>query len=225
MLICGIDENGRGAVIGPMVICGVIIEEKKVDKLREIGVKDSKKLSKKEREELSEEIREIADQVVVLKVPPSKIDGLRRKGINLNQIEIIKIAEIINFSNASVYYIDALTTKPKTFEKKIKELIKRKPKPKIVAQNHLDETNAVVSAASIIGKVERDKEIEKIKKREGVDFGVGYPHDQKTREFLKIILKKYGFYPEYVRKTWLTSKDIKRMTKIKSLKNFLVLRK
>lgn len=221
MLICGIDENGRGAVIGPMVITGVVVSDNKIQELKEIGVRDSKQLTKKKREKLAKEIKEIANQVVVLKVFPEKIDKLRKSGLNLNQIEIIKMAEIIDVTSADIYYIDALTTKPKKFGNLIKLAIKKKPVPKIVVKNHLDEENIVVSAASIIGKVERDKEIEKIKEKEGMDFGVGYPHDKKTIEFLKKILKKYGHFPNYVRKTWLTSKEIKTMIKIKSLKEFL----
>jgi ribonuclease HII len=49
-LVCGIDEAGRGPVIGPMVISGILIEEKCLDKLRKIKVKDSKLLTPKQRE-------------------------------------------------------------------------------------------------------------------------------------------------------------------------------
>jgi len=44
MRVCGVDDAGRGPVIGPLVIAGVIIEEEKLDRLNTLGVKDSKQL-------------------------------------------------------------------------------------------------------------------------------------------------------------------------------------
>lgn len=220
MLICGIDENGRGAVIGPLIITGVIIEKNDINKLKEIGVRDSKQLSKEKREKLYEKIEEIAKEIIVLRVFPEKIDKLRKNGVSLNEIEAMKTGEIINYSNADVYYIDSLTTKPEKYKEKILKYVSREPVPRLIVKNYLDETNPVVSAASIIGKVERDKEIDKIARIENLETGVGYPHDEKTREFLKRIYKKYHGYPNYVRKTWITAKEIKKELKIKSLKDY-----
>lgn len=220
MLICGIDENGRGAVIGPLVITGVVVDKNDISKLKEIGVRDSKQLTKEKREKLYKKIEDIAEEIIVLRVFPDRIDKLRKNGVNLNEIEAMKTAEIINYSNADVYYIDSLTTRPEKYREKIKKYVTRKPMPKLIVKNYLDESNPVVSAASVIGKVERDKEIVKIAKKENLETGVGYPHDKKTREFLRRVYKKYHRYPNYVRKTWVTAKEIKKELKIKSLKDY-----
>jgi len=219
-IIGGIDEAGRGAVIGPMVIAGVSIRNSDEKILKEIGVKDSKKLSPKKRQELYKFIEEIAKDIVVIKVRPWRIDQYRKSGISLDKIEAMKMAQIIEMLNADEMYVDSLTSKPKKFEKLIKSFLKEKVK-KIFVRNHLDETKAVVSAASIIAKVERDKEIEKIKKRVGFDFGVGYSHDKNTIKFLKMILKKNKELPPYVRRSWITVETLMNSKKQKKIGEFI----
>ena len=88
-------------------------------------------------------------------------------------------------SPKSIVYVDSLEQKPKKFENLIRRYLPKENKYNLVVENYLDESVPVVSAASIIAKVERDKEIEKIKKKVGFDFGVGYSHDKRTIEFIK----------------------------------------
>ncbi|MCD4768298.1 MAG: ribonuclease HII, partial [Methanosarcinales archaeon] len=45
MLVAGVDEAGKGPVIGPMIVAGVVIEENRLPELKKLGVKDSKVLS------------------------------------------------------------------------------------------------------------------------------------------------------------------------------------
>ena len=210
-MIAGIDEAGRGAVIGPMVIAGVLIEDD--TPLKELGVKDSKLLSPEQREELYKEIIKIARDFAVIKIPPSLIDDLRKR-YSLNVIEAMKMAEIINAMKPKKVFLDCPQVSIEKFVLILKGMLKHQPK--IIAENFADAKYPVVAAASIIAKVERDREIEKLKKEFGFDFGVGYPHDKRTIEFLKMFKE----FPNCVRKSWSTAIEIKSAKAQKSLADF-----
>jgi ribonuclease HII len=152
-----------------MVIAGVIIDKKLEKKLKALGVKDSKELSPKRREELAKAIEEIATNIIVFRVQPCKIDDYRAKGINLDKIEAMKIAEIISMSNGDKIYVDSLSQNSKKFKELILSFLDKKDF-NLVVENYLDESVPVVSAASIIAKVERDKAIEEIKRKVNFDF-------------------------------------------------------
>ena len=84
--ILGIDEAGRGPVIGPMVICGIALWERDISELVKIGVKDSKLLSRKKRENIKGLIERIAQKWDLVKIYPSQID---RYGITYLQLRTI----------------------------------------------------------------------------------------------------------------------------------------
>ncbi|MCS7105839.1 MAG: ribonuclease HII [Candidatus Aenigmarchaeota archaeon] len=204
-------QAGRGALIGPMVICGLVIEKKDEKKLKSIGVKDSKELSVGRRKELAKFIEKIAKTLVVLRIPACRINSYMDKKINLDKIEAMKMAEIINMIDAKIIYIDSLgntnASKNKRFEKLISEHLTRKD-VKLIVENYADETYPIVSAASIIAKVERDKAIEELKSKVKFDFGVGYSHDNRTVEFLKKVLLEYKQKPNFIRWHWDTVESV-----------------
>jgi ribonuclease HII len=205
----GIDEAGRGAVLGPLVVCGLLIDEKDEIKLKKLGVKDSKQLTPKKREELAPKIEEIGINIVIIRVPSAKIDANRKRGINLNQIEAIKMAEIINLLEPDKAIVDAPSYNTNKFRDYLFSKIVNK-KMKLVSENYADETYPVVSAASIIAKVNRDEAIDELKQKVGEDFGVGYPHDPRTIGFIKRLAEeKHGMLPDYIRHTWDTVERIK----------------
>ena len=211
--ILGIDEAGRGPVIGPMVICGLMVDENGEKKLREIKVRDSKELTPKKREELAPLIEKIATHVVILRVQPCKIDNSRKHGINLNKLEALKMIEIINLLEPDKAIIDTPTVNTKKFEDFLRSKTEKK-NIEFVCENYADKNHPVVSAASILAKVNRDKAIEELKKKVGFDFGVGYPHDQRTIEFLhKLARENNGKLPNYVRHTWDTAEQITKQYK------------
>ncbi|MEM5778386.1 MAG: ribonuclease HII [Candidatus Aenigmatarchaeota archaeon] len=202
--------------MGPMVLAGVLIEEKNEEKLRKIGVKDSKLLSPKQRERLYNLIKKIAKDFVILKISAKEIDELRKEK-NLNLIEAEKMAQIIKVMKADKAYVDA----PQKSTEKFKEILLNlaKNKTEIIAENYADKKYHVCSAASIIAKVERDKEIEKIKKIVNFDFGVGYSHDARSIEFVKKCLKEKK-HLEFIRHSWITVDSLKSKKEQKSLKEF-----
>lgn len=204
-LICGVEEAGRGPVIGPLVVCGVLIDEKDESKLARLGVKDSKLLTPKRRETLFEQIKKVAKNYKLVIVPPKDVDAaLSAELLNLNKLEAQKMAVAINELKPDKVYLDCPSTNIKQFVSYLKRYIKDK-KTEIIAEHKADVKYIIVGAASILAKVTRDREIEKIKEKIGIDFGSGYTSDERTVEFLK---KYWDKYPSIFRKEWVSYKKI-----------------
>ena len=192
----GIDEAGKGCVIGPLIDAGVCCNSESEKQLEKIGLRDSKKLPHSKRLELYEKIVELA-KVEVIKVTAKELDELMKfKTIN----EILK--------NCFVELI--LKLKPDVVPERLKSELEEATGRKVVAEHKADEKYPIVSAASIVAKVEREREIERIKERVG-DFGSGYASDPRTREFLRKIIMS-GKLPDYVRKRWKTVANVSQLT-------------
>jgi ribonuclease HII len=207
-LIAGIDEAGRGPVIGPLVIAGVLFQEDQVDKLTKIGVKDSKKLSPKRRAELSHLIKKIAVKLLHVEVPAEEIDNRIKKRITLNRLEAKKIASIINRLRPDRVYIDCPDVNPGRFGEWLRNKVKYK-EVEIIAMNYADENVPVVSAASIMAKVRRDQRIKELAEELG-EIGSGYPSDPRTRLYVQNVLKRNNHMDErrYLRSSWKTVKSL-----------------
>ncbi len=215
-MICGIDEAGRGPVIGPMVIAGLIVSDDV--ELMELGVKDSKRLTPSKRSELYEDITKMSDYCLRV-ITAEEIDSLR-KSKSLNKIESNNFASIIEelCSEGDVAYVDSASTDEKKFGLEIKNKLKNQIE--IVSKHEADDTYPIVSAASIIAKVRRDEEVAKISEEIGRDIGSGYPSDMRTRDFLNNWIAENGDLPPYTRKSWQTCKDLINQSKTKSLDDF-----
>ncbi|MEM2610984.1 MAG: ribonuclease HII [Candidatus Bathyarchaeia archaeon] len=208
--LCGIDDAGRGPVIGPLVIAGVLIDEERLPNLIRLGVRDSKTLSPRRREYLAGEILKIVEDYRVVKVPPSEIDRVVEHGRRLNRLNRLEariMASIIRDLKPDIAYVDASDILPERFRQHIAEELPFTVK--IVSEHKADRTYPIVSAASIVAKVERDREIESLKQIYG-DFGSGYAADPKTISFLKRWIEEHGSYPDFVRKSWKTVKILLR---------------
>jgi ribonuclease HII len=218
-ITAGCDEAGRGCIIGPLVVAGVSATPEQERKLKKLGVRDSKELPHSKRVELASKVEEIAKDVVVFKVGPCKIDTFMRQGVNLNRIEAMKFADIIRMLNPHLAYIDAPDTNLDKFNRFMRKLVG--DGVEIVAKHKADRDHVVVSAASIIAKVERDLEIAKLKEEHG-DFGTGYTSDESTIEWLREFLKKNREFPEHlVRRSWVTHDVLKGEKEQKSLVEWL----
>jgi ribonuclease HII len=209
MLVAGVDDAGRGAVIGPLVIAGVLVKEEDLPKLKRLGVKDSKLLSPHRREVLAPEIRRIVQKYAVLKLQPEEIDVVVRSGRRLhklNWLEAQTMARVIETLKPDRVYVDASDVLEERFKQHILECMSFKVD--IVSEHKADRNYVAVSAASIIAKVERDREVAELGRVYG-DFGSGYPSDQRTMNFLKTLVEKAGEYPEFIRKSWKPAKKVK----------------
>ncbi len=215
--VAGIEEAGRGPVIGPLVMCGVLVEEKDEAKLKSIGAKDSKLLTPKTRELLFEQIASMVKQYEVVIISAGEVDdALRDPNLNLNKLEAVHSAKIINKLKPGKVLVDCPSNNTAAYADYLRSLLDNK-KVKLVAEHKADVKYTVVSAASIIAKVTRDREIEKIKERIGIDFGSGYPSDEKTQLFLK---KNWDKYPDIFRKTWASYKNVMKGKQQKKLGEF-----
>ena len=212
MLVAGVDEAGRGPVIGPLVIAGVMFEEADLPRLVELGVKDSKLLTPQKRETLASQIKEMALIHNTVWLSPAEIDRVvesKRKLHKLNRLEAQAMAKVIEILKPDAVYVDASDVFADRFAEHIQENLTFSPE--IVSEHKADLKYPVVGAASIIAKVERDKAISQLQQKYG-NIGCGYPSDKKTIKFLEDWVRKFGSYPDFVRKSWKTAKRIRSKT-------------
>jgi len=210
MQIAGVDDAGRGPIIGPLVIAGVLLDDKDLSRLVDSGVKDSKRLSPRRREELAAEIRELALQYHVAMLSPAEIDRVVETGKKLhklNRLEAQTMAKVITILKPDVAYVDASDVLADRFKQHISENLTFKVK--IISEHKADANYPIVSAASIIAKVERDRALSALQKKYG-NMGCGYPTDPNTIKFLEKWIRKFGSYPDFVRKSWKPAKRLKR---------------
>ncbi|WXG43542.1 MAG: ribonuclease HII [Promethearchaeati archaeon SRVP18_Atabeyarchaeia-1] len=210
-LIGGIDEAGRGPVIGPMVLAGVVMREDRLQKLVDMGARDSKKLTPKKRAELAPLIECAANRLLYVEVTPEEIDARVDKGITLNQLEAEKIVFMINQLKPDKVYIDCPDVNPERFTQWLKNGVKSK-QVEIVAQHYADESIPVVSAASIVAKVRRDNRLKELSERLG-DIGSGYPSDPRTMLYLEKALAHGDRMAEShtsLRHSWATVKRLRK---------------
>jgi ribonuclease HII len=208
MILAGIDEAGRGCLIGPLVIAGLTISEYDQKKLIDFGVKDSKTLSVKKREKLTIKITSIAKSIKYFHIEPKFIDVVvnrNKKLKKLNYLEAMGMAKIIRELGPSEAYVDAADVNPIRFAEEILAVLP--VKPRLICEHRADKQYPVVSAASILAKVKRDSIINGLKKIYG-DFNSGYPSDPKTILWLKDWYSKNKSMPEQVRGSWAPVKKI-----------------
>jgi ribonuclease HII len=210
MLILGIDDAGRGPVIGPMVLAGCLIDEETEKKFKREGVKDSKQLTQKRREDLAEKIKESAETFEIALAYPDEIDGKNHNGINLNALEAIKMAEVINKINKGFGNIKVIIDCPSVSIEKWKDFLKTKidnlSNLEIICEHKADVNYVAVSAASILAKCTREIEMKNLKEKYGKEIGSGYCSDPVTYKFLKTHSKEHADKGIF-RKTWSTWKD------------------
>lgn len=224
-IICGGDEAGRGAFVGPLVVAVVSVRKSLVHRLPEMGVRDSKLLPKKRREQLYGSIMDLAEDVQVGIIDAREINESMKSHVSLNHLEAKHFALLLDrMDGIDTFYIDspdviaakfgvrinALSLKPTSIsgvksakrEKGVKSV-------RIVAEHKADSRYPVVSAASIIAKTHRDHEMEKLSNLLDIDLGSGYPSDSTTIDAIKANAKNKELN-NYLRKYWKTADNIKQ---------------
>jgi ribonuclease HII len=187
------------------VIAGVEITANQEDALIEWGIRDSKTLSARRRELLAQRVYNIAKRVEVLEISAREIDAERIKKRSLNVLEAEWMARVLNKLKWDVAYVDASDVNAERYGWIISS--KLTTAKKIVSEHKADSTYPIVAAASIVAKVRRDQRIREFHQQYG-DFGSGYPNDPKTRRFLIGWIRTHSEFPDIVRKSWQTARDI-----------------
>ena len=168
-------------------MAGVLIEDSDLDKLKTLGVKDSKLLTQNKREELYKEIIKIVKDYKIIKIYPEEIDNaLFSDTSNLNNLEGEKMAEIINYLRPEKVIVDCPSTNKKAFTEFLNK--RMKVKTEILCEWKADFLFPEVSAASILAKCAREEEVELIKKQiadPGLEMKV------KVRDFMKFNIFNY----------------------------------
>jgi len=223
MLKLGIDDAGKGPVIGPMVLAGVLIDDETETKFKKLGVKDSKQLTQKRREFLEKIIKEKAETFDIVLSSPREIDETNAKGIKLNELEALICARIINKVNRGYKKIKVVVDCPSPSIIKWQDFLKTKIKNlsnlEISCEHKADKKHISVSAASILAKSVREKEMTKLKEKYGSEIGSGYSSDPLTQKFLEKHAQKYkdkGIF----RKTWITWKKAYKSLGQRKLNDF-----
>lgn len=220
----GIDDAGRGPVIGPMVLAGVLADEKQIEQLKLLQVRDSKLVTPKRREFLFSKIKKIVEGCSIMKAPPSEIDEKISQKINLNWIEAQKAAEIINnlikkVSKAEVI-IDCPSPNTRAWHNYLIQYVDKPDKIKLRCEHKADLHYVIVGAASILAKVTRDREIEKIKEKYNIKCGSGYPSDPLCQEFLRTSKARELAKQGLIRRSWATWKNEEKKKSQKKLGEF-----
>lgn len=202
-----------------MVLAGCLIDKKTEREFKKLGVKDSKLLTPKRREFLEKEIKEriIAFEIEVMH--PFEIDDKNHSGINLNDVEAIMAAKIINRINKGFKKIRVIIDCPSPNRTKWRDVVRMKIKNlsnlEIVCEHKADRDYVAVSAASILAKEEREREMDIIR-RSYAQVGSGYSHDPKTTAFLEKNIKKLN-HKGLFRKSWSTWKKAASKSEQKKL--------
>jgi len=215
-LILGLDEAGKGPVLGPMILCGCLVEKKDENQLRHLGVKDSKTVTSKRREFLEKEIKKIISNSITIICEPKEIDESNAKGIKLTEFEADKFAKIINKLNSGKERMKVVIDCPSIGINSWTDLIKPKIKDlsnlELVIEHKADKDHIAVSAASILAKCERERRMNKLKEKYGDEIGSGYSSDPLTIKFVQKYANK-SKYVELFRKSWATWKNASKNLK------------
>ncbi len=201
-MICGVDEAGKGPVLGPLVVAAVAVDNAK--DIQDLGIKDSKQLTPEKRKELSNLIKNKFSFAIEI-IEAERVDEYRRQN-KLNDLNREAFEKLISTADVNEH----------RFGKQIKEQLTNEKDTDVISMHKADAKIDVVAAASIIAKETRENEIMKLKKEIG-DFGSGYPSDERTIKFLKSFYADNGKWPTGTRKSW---KTVERIRPVKTLDDF-----
>jgi len=205
-VVVGIDEAGRGPVIGPMVYGAAFVPIAEADALVQTGFADSKTLTAEVRERLVERIMEekrVGWTVGVLSARDISAAMLAPAPTNLNAQALTATLDLLHAIAAKhelvEVYVDTLGP-PSQHQAKLARVF---PQAQITVSKKADSIWPIVGAASICAKVTRDAVLAAMP-HDG-DWGSGYPSDPRSSDWLKQHRDPvFGWTPD-VRFSWQTA--------------------
>ena len=210
MWITGVDEAGRGPVIGPLVVAALSVPAEDEEKLRQQNVKDSKLLSPQRRKELEEWILNQEGWLHrVIICQPARIDSyVAKRGLNILEVELF--AEALNAigQREGTIIVDACDVNEERFASRIASRLENWPWPvQFISEHKADFNHLIVAAASILAKQERDRQMANISREVGLNLGSGYPSDAITVAALPALLTEECPHPQ-LRWSWKTIRNL-----------------
>jgi ribonuclease HII len=203
MKLAGVDEAGKGAVLGSLFVGGVSVDSSALKYLERMGLRDSKALSPKRRESLSKRIEKVC-AVHLQEITARQIDELRT-ACTINDILVKAHALSLRHLKPDIAYVDAADVDALRFAQRVKD---ESGITSVIAEHKADSNYVIVSAASIIAKARRDASVKALGHSLGVDVGSGYPSDVRTTDFLKRWLDERGELPPETRRSWKTAQEL-----------------
>lgn len=203
-MLGGIDEAGRGPVLGPLVVAGVAVLDPALPV--GLGCRDSKMLTPAKRESIARRLATADGVRIEVRVfSAEQLDALRERR-TLNDLEVEAFRDIASCLGATTLIVDAADVDAERFGRRVRHGL---PAGVTVVSEHKADTNhPIVGAASIVAKVERDRHIAELARRlerrldQARPMGSGYPSDPLTVAFLKAWVERFGDLPDGTRRTW-----------------------
>ncbi|MCE4625511.1 MAG: ribonuclease HII [Desulfurococcales archaeon] len=201
--IIGVDEAGRGSIVGEMMVAAIAVPHDESKLLVELGVKDSKLLTPNSRSRL---YRELSSRYpfAVVPVRPWEIDeeNLNALTAKAASLAVSVVAERVGgFQRVCGVYVDRFGDPGK-----LRVMLRlRGYKGSLIVEEKADLRYPVVGAASIIAKHVRDRRIRVLRSIYGVE-GSGYPSDPRTMEWVRRVLSS-GVTPPIIRYSWESLRD------------------
>ncbi len=198
-VMVGIDEAGRGSLVGDLFVVAVAVASDRRVELAEAGVRDSKLLSRSRRYELLLKVIECSEAIIVNRITPEEIDRE-----NINDLEVRAVERSVRHLksrglNPVRIVIDEIAGREKQVEAVCRKYF---PDVEVVMEPGADRDFIEVSAASIVAKTMRDLHIRSLSNIYG-EIGSGYPSDPRTISWLNKV-RSAGHIPRCVRMSWKT---------------------
>lgn len=204
LTVVGLDEAGRGAWIGPLVVGAVAVPRERLRTVAGTGARDSKTLSPGRRETILERLRSCAS-VASRGALPEEVDRhVAEHG--LNRLEARLFGELAGTFAPAEARVDACDANARRFGGAVAH--HAGPQVRVIARHRMDATDPLVGAASIVAKVSRDRAIRELAEQLGEEIGSGYPSDPTTVEFVHRWTGSHDGLPPWLRRSWAPTRRI-----------------
>ena len=204
-MLCGVDEAGKGSVLGPMVVAAVGCWRE--EDLAPLPIRDSKVLKPEQREAIYEVLlRDFAVSVVT--IDAAGIDEARSR-MSMNDCVAELHAEVIRELKPRSACVDACDVNAERYGRRVADCLDFPCE--IISEHRADARYRIVGAASIVAKVTRDRAVRDLDEEYG-NVGSGYPSDPVTIEFLKRYIRDHGSPPPCARRSWKTVANLSQRT-------------
>ena len=223
----GVDEAGKGPVLGPMVAAAVRADPDDLP----ADVADSKELGESTRESIASELHE--SRAVAVGVGVISTDEIDDPETDMNGLtvtaQVRALTEVASDGDRAL--VDAGDVSESRFARRVADGVadggtetdgdsESGVAIDVTAEHGADESNRLVGAASVVAKVERDNRVAAIAETYDGDIGSGYPSDQTTRSFLAAHVEQHGDLPECARQSWATAEDVLAAAEQSGLSDF-----